>query len=39
MPAMTERHWEIFNSTYRQFSYLSPNKGVPWLSSTKLILK
>ncbi|MEP3857014.1 MAG: lipopolysaccharide kinase InaA family protein [Porticoccus sp.] len=33
MPAMTEHHWDIFNSTYRQFSYLSPNKGVPWLSS------
>lgn len=33
MPAMTERHWEIFNSTYRQHSYLSPNKGIPWLAT------
>lgn len=34
MPAMTEHHWDIFNSTYRQYSYLSPNKGVLWLSTT-----
>ncbi|WP_438952402.1 lipopolysaccharide kinase InaA family protein [Porticoccus sp.] len=39
MPAMTERHWDIFNTTYRQHSYLSPDKGIPWLAAPQLVCK